>query len=86
MCPSQIACQSANTEPTVPPKDRPLPDISATANIGRCTWADIEWSIVVEFGDGARVMYGAASVAGAKDCRFPDGSVVVAAPRIWSKD
>lgn len=38
MCPSQIACQSANTDPTVPPKDHPLPDISATAIIGRCTW------------------------------------------------
>ena len=53
MCPSQIACQSANTDPPVPPKDRPLPDISATAIIGRCTWAEVEWSVVVEFGVAA---------------------------------
>ena len=50
MCPSQIACQSANTDPTVPPKDRPLPDISGTAIIGRCTWAEVLRSIVVEPG------------------------------------
>jgi hypothetical protein len=28
MCPSQIVCQSANTDPTVPPKDRPTRHIS----------------------------------------------------------
>ena len=50
MCPSQIACQSANTDPTVPPKDHPLPDISATAIIGRCTWAEVKWPTIVESG------------------------------------